>query len=44
MYPGKGKERFFRIAVCAIGVDDIGMPTHNGSHFYNYTPAVKIVY
>ena len=44
MYPGKGKERFFRIAVCAIGVDAAGRPTHNGSHFYNYSPTVKIVY
>lgn len=44
MYPGKGKERFFRIAVCAIGVDATGRPIHNGSHFYNYSPTVKIVY
>ena len=44
MYPNKGKERFFRIAVCAIGVDANGRPTHNGSHFYNYSPTVKLVY
>ena len=37
-YAGKGKEHFFRIAVCATGNGA------NGSRFYNYSPTVKIVY
>lgn len=37
-YVGKGKEHFFRIAVCATGNGA------NTSRFYNYSPTIKIVY